>query len=172
MQFCFCWKIPNCILKRSLTWKYNSKIEKERVGELLVLSQCKITSAYKESRSSGNHVNLYHDNLFMKISIPTVCFAHMGINPSTWDTLLIWGILYFCAHQVFRGHFSAHHMKSVATPAVDYTYNICNKSDYVEASQVECLVKLITAYIIFVKGFKTTTFLNRLCFLSRICYTL
>ena len=29
----------------------------------------------------GNSVLMYRDNLFMKRRIPTVCFAHMGINP-------------------------------------------------------------------------------------------
>ena len=39
-------------------------------------------------------LKMYHDNVFLKRSITTVCFAHMGINPLTWDTLLIQGILY------------------------------------------------------------------------------
>ena len=44
---------------------------------------------------------VYRDNLFLKRSIPTVCFAHMEINPSTWDASLMWWILYKIAiHKV------------------------------------------------------------------------
>ena len=50
-------------------------------------------------------VSYYCDNLFLKQSVPTVCFTHMGISPLQWDALLIQGILYkignvisFCKH--------------------------------------------------------------------------
>ena len=36
----------------------------------------------------------YCDNIFMKRIIPTVCFAHTGMNPPTWRALLMQGILY------------------------------------------------------------------------------
>ena len=36
----------------------------------------------------------YCDNIFVKRSIPTVCFPHTGINPLTLHDLLMRGILY------------------------------------------------------------------------------
>ena len=34
-------------------------------------------------------LGIYCDNIFAKRSIPTMCFAHKGINPSTWGASLI-----------------------------------------------------------------------------------
>ena len=43
---------------------------------------------------------LYHDDIFAKRSMPTVCFAHMGNNPWTWDALFIWRILWIVINKV------------------------------------------------------------------------
>ena len=45
----------------------------------------------------------YCDNIFVKRSIPTVCFVHIGIKPSTWGPLLIRRILWYCN---FSGKFN------------------------------------------------------------------
>ena len=42
---------------------------------------------------SKSVICIYHDNIFVKRSIPTVYFAHMGINPLAWHALLMRGIL-------------------------------------------------------------------------------
>ena len=41
----------------------------------------------------ASFVTKYCDNIFVKRSIPTVCFADMAINPLLWDALLIQRIL-------------------------------------------------------------------------------
>ena len=34
-------------------------------------------------------ITKFGDNIFVKRSIPTVCFAHLGINPLTYEFFLI-----------------------------------------------------------------------------------
>ena len=41
----------------------------------------------------------YCENIFLKRSIPTVCLAYMGIDPSTWNASLIQRILWLKTHE-------------------------------------------------------------------------